>query len=146
MVDQINSEIVFENEAVDLPDLPFSLVKKWIQNIADLHEKELGNICYVFCNDDKILEVNKQFLNHDYYTDIITFDYCEGSKLSGDLFISLDTVKSNSEKYKVDYTSEILRVVIHGILHLCGLKDKSDEDAKHMRKAENEALLIYNSF
>ncbi len=112
----------------------------WIKDIASKHGKTIGEIAYVFCDDDKILEVNRQYLGHDYYTDIITFDYCEDDKLSGDIFISLDTVKSNSVTYGTDYYDELTRVIIHGILHLCGYKDKSDDESKAMRALEDAAI------
>jgi probable rRNA maturation factor len=104
--------------------------------------KTIGEITYIFCDDDKILEVNRQYLNHDYYTDIITFDYSDGDKISGDIFISLDTVKSNSQMYTTDYQEELFRVIIHGVLHLCGLSDSSEDEKKKMRDAENSALNI----
>lgn len=112
----------------------------WIRDIASKHGKTIGEIAYVFCDDAKILEVNRQYLGHDYYTDIITFDYCEDDKLSGDILISLDTVKSNSVTYGTDYYDELTRVVIHGILHLCGYKDKSDDESKAMRALEDAAI------
>ena len=112
----------------------------WIRDIASKHGKTIGEIAYVFCDDAKILEVNRQYLGHDYYTDIITFDYCEDDKLSGDIFISLDTVKSNSVTYGTDYYDELTRVIIHGILHLCGYKDKSDDESKAMRALEDAAI------
>lgn len=112
----------------------------WIKDIASKHGKTIGEIAYVFCDDAKILEVNRQYLGHDYYTDIITFDYCEDDKLSGDIFISLDTVKSNSATYGTDYYDELTRVIIHGILHLCGYKDKSDDESRAMRALEDEAV------
>lgn len=112
----------------------------WIRDIASKHGKTIGEIAYVFCDDAKILEVNRQYLDHDYYTDIITFDYCEDDKLSGDIFISLDTVKSNSVTYGTDYYDELTRVIIHGILHLCGYKDKSDDESKAMRALEDAAI------
>lgn len=112
----------------------------WIRDIASKHGKTIGEIAYVFCDDAKILEVNRQYLCHDYYTDIITFDYCEDDKLSGDIFISLDTVKSNSVTYGTDYYDELTRVIIHGILHLCGYKDKSDDESKAMRALEDAAI------
>lgn len=112
----------------------------WIRDIASKHGKTIGEIAYVFCDDAKILEVNRQYLDHDYYTDIITFDYCEDDKLSGDIFISLDTVKSNSATYGTDYYDELTRVIIHGILHLCGYKDKSDDESRAMRALEDEAI------
>lgn len=112
----------------------------WIKDIASKHGKTIGEIAYVFCDDAKILEVNRQYLGHDYYTDIITFDYCEDDKLSGDIFISLDTVKSNSATYGTEYYDELTRVIIHGILHLCGYKDKSDDESRAMRALEDEAV------
>lgn len=112
----------------------------WIRDIASKHGKTIGEIAYVFCDDAKILEVNRQYLGHDYYTDIITFDYCDDDKLSGDIFISLDTVKSNSVTYGTDYYDELTRVIIHGILHLCGYKDKSDDESKAMRALEDAAI------
>lgn len=112
----------------------------WIKDIASKHGKTIGEIAYVFCDDAKILEVNRQYLGHDYYTDIITFDYCEEDKLSGDIFISLDTVKSNSATYGTEYYDELTRVIIHGILHLCGYKDKSDDESRAMRALEDEAI------
>lgn len=112
----------------------------WIRDIASKHGKTIGEIAYVFCDDAKILEVNRQYLGHDYYTDIITFDYCEDDKLSGDIFISLDTVKSNSVTYGTEYYDELTRVIIHGILHLCGYKDKSDDESRAMRALEDEAV------
>ena len=103
----------------------------WIKSVAATYGKRVGSIAYIFCNDDKILEVNLQYLQHDYYTDIITFDYCEDELLmekkdtiSGDLFISLDTVRSNAAQQGTTYEEELHRVIIHGILHLCGINDK----------------------
>lgn len=121
------------------------LIKEWIKQVADSYGFTLGNLCYIFCSDDRILEVNNEFLKHDYYTDIITFDYVEDGVLSGDMFISVDTVKSNSELFNTSYINELHRVVIHGVLHLCGLKDKSPEDEKKMRAAEEKALALLDS-
>jgi len=132
--------ITFQAENIDFPKIKKRTTIKWIKSIADKYGKQIGNICYLFCTDEKILEVNKQFLNHDFYTDIITFDYSEKNKIAGDMFISLDTVLSNSQKYQTPYDEELHRVIIHGILHLCGLKDKSEDEIKEMRKAEEEAL------
>ncbi len=145
MAFEIDSEIYFDSENIELPSLEWDKLKDWITSIIQSYHYQLGEISYIFCDDDKILEVNREYLNHDYYTDIITFDYCEEGVISGDLFISLDTVKSNAEKFEEDYFRELLRVVIHGILHLCGLKDKSDEDALKMRQAEEDALTVYNT-
>ena len=104
--------------------------------------KRLGDIAYIFCSDEKILEVNRQYLQHDYYTDIITFDYCEGDRLSGDLFISLDTIRTNAEQFGASYEDELHRVIIHGILHLCGINDKGPGEREVMEAAENQALTM----
>lgn len=146
MAGEIERNIEFLNEGIDFPEIPLERVMLWINKIIESRGYKTGDICYIYCNDSKILEVNQQYLQHDYYTDIITFDYCENNVVSGDLFISLDTVKSNSDTLKTNYHEELLRVMIHGILHLCGLKDKSEKEALEMRSAENDALVIYNAF
>ena len=112
----------------------------WIKAVAQTYGKKVGDIAYIFCNDEKILEVNRQYLQHDYYTDIITFDYTEDDIISGDLFISLDTVRSNSEEQNTSYDEELHRVIIHGILHLCGINDKAPGEREIMEAAENKAL------
>lgn len=137
--------ITFVEEKVKSKLTNRRIIKNWIKKVADLYDFKLGEICYIFCDDEQILETNRQFLQHDYYTDIITFDYVENNILSGDMFISVDTVLSNSVLFNVSYIDELHRVVIHGILHLCGLKDKSPEDEKKMRDAENQALSILSS-
>lgn len=121
----------------------------WIKAVAASYGKRVGSIAYIFCNDDKILEVNRQYLQHDYYTDIITFDYCDdelmmGKKdtISGDLFISLDTVHSNAELQGTTYEEELHRVIIHGVLHLCGINDKGPGEREIMEAAENKALAL----
>lgn len=113
---------------------------KWVRAVAASYGKRVGEVAYVFCNDDKILEVNRQYLKHDYFTDIITFDYCEGDMLSGDLFISLDTVRTNAELFHKTYDDELHRVIIHGILHLVGINDKGPGEREIMEAAENKAL------
>ena len=118
----------------------------WIKAVADTYVKKVGEIAYIFCSDEKILEVNRQYLQHDYYTDIITFDYCEGKKLSGDLFISLDTVRTNAEQFNAPYETELYRVIIHGILHLCGINDKGPGEREIMEAAENKALEMRKDF
>ena len=125
-----------------LPDESFPKLNDWIERVANSHNRILGPIVYIFCNDDKILEVNRQFIDHDYYTDIITFDYSRGKMISGDIFISLDTVRSNSELLGCDFEDELHRVIIHGILHLCGIDDKGPGQRKIMEHNENEALAI----
>lgn len=120
------------------------LLKSWIAKVADSYGLKTGDLAYVFCSDDRILEVNKEFLQHDYYTDIITFDYCEGDTISGDMYISVDTVRTNSELYSTSFINEMHRVIIHGVLHLCGLKDKAPDDEKKMREAEAKALAMWD--
>ena len=129
-----------------MPKIAKRKVNAWIKEVASRHGYKLGEITYIFCDDQKILEVNREYLKHDYYTDIITFDYTEGKVISGDLFISLDTVKSNSEKFSTSYEEEFYRVVIHGILHLCGINDKGIGEREIMEKHENEALAIRSQF
>ena len=135
--------ILYQAEGVKEPSIKKRTITAWINKIAGMYEREVGHISYIFCSDEKILEINKKYLKHDYYTDIITFDYSAKNVISGDIFISLDTVKSNSEKYMTDYDEELRRVIIHGILHLCGIDDKTVEDSKYMTKCENEALALY---
>ncbi|MDR2408501.1 MAG: rRNA maturation RNase YbeY [Bacteroidales bacterium] len=125
---------------VSIPKLKRRETTNWIKFVINYYHKKAGNINYIFCSDDEILQINKRYLNHDYYTDIITFDYTENDTISGDLFISLDTVSSNAVKFATDYQDELLRVMVHGILHLCGFKDKTPHDEELMRKKENEAL------
>lgn len=133
-------EITFQSEGVKHPLLEENKLSIWIQNVAAKYDKIIGEISYLFCDDEKILEVNQEYLDHDFYTDIITFDYSEGNEISGDIIISLQTVESNSQMYQTDFTDELLRVIIHGILHLCGQNDLTDEEEKAMREAENESL------
>ena len=132
--------ITFQTENIEMPAIDQAKVRDWVRNVAASYQKKVGEIAYFFCDDEKILEVNRQYLQHDYYTDIITFDYCEGNKLSGDLFISLDTVRSNSELFGTDYNTELHRVIIHGSLHLCGINDKGPGEREIMEAAENRAL------
>lgn len=127
-------------EGVEMPDINLTEIEGWIGRVADAHDRILGPVAYIFCNDEKIIEVNRQFLSHDYYTDIITFDYSRGKMISGDMFISLDTVKSNSETVGATYASELHRVIIHGILHLCGINDKGPGEREIMEREENVAL------
>ena len=134
--------IAYYAEEVKLPAIKKKAVGDWIRKVASLYGKRTGDISYIFCSDEKILEVNKQYIQHDYYTDIISFDYTEGTKISGDLFISLDTVKSNSENFGTDYTEELHRIIIHGILHLCGINDKGPGEREIMTQKENEALAL----
>ena len=135
--------ISFINENTKMPKLDRKAVKAWIVAVAAGYEgRKVGNLNYIFCNDDRILEVNRQFLGHDYYTDIITFDYSNSHRISGDMVISLDTVRSNAEQLGVDYNTELLRVIVHGVLHLCGINDKGPGEREIMEQHENEALAI----
>lgn len=136
--------IHFHSENIELPSISQADISRWIKQIATQNGKKIGNISYIFCDDAKILEVNNQFLQHDYYTDIITFDYSSDKVISGDIFISVDTVKSNAESLKTDFFEELHRVIIHGILHLCGQDDKTEKSQKEMSKKEDEALNLLN--
>lgn len=128
---------------VKMPEISHRETTKWVRAVAASYGKRIGEVAYVFCNDDKILEVNRQYLKHDYFTDIITFDYCEGDMLSGDLFISLDTVRTNAELFHKTYDDELHRVIIHGILHLVGINDKGPGEREIMEAAENKALDLF---
>lgn len=125
---------------VKMPAISRRLTSAWVKAVADSYGKRVGEVAYIFCDDEKILEVNREYLEHDYYTDIITFDYSEGKRIAGDLFISLDTVASNAEQFGRPYEEELHRVIIHGILHLCGIKDKEPGEREQMEQAENQAL------
>ena len=134
--------ISYQTEGVKMPDIKKKETTGWIKEVAACYGKRVGEIAYIFCSDEKILEVNRQYLQHDYYTDIITFDYCEGKRLSGDLFISLDTVRTNAVQFEAPYETELFRVIIHGILHLCGINDKGPGEREIMEEAENKALAM----
>ena len=134
--------VSYQTDGVEMPAIKKSKTTEWIKAVAATYEKRVGEIAYIVCSDEKILEVNRQYLQHDYYTDIITFDYCEGNRLSGDLFISLDTVRTNAEQFGSDYETELHRVIIHGILHLCGINDKGPGEREIMEEAENKALAM----
>lgn len=134
--------IVFDVEGVEMPSINETKIEEWISKVVASHNGELGELAYIFCSDEKILEVNNEYLQHDYYTDIITFDYTEDKVISGDMFISLDTVKSNSEQFKTNYNEELLRVIVHGVLHLCGFADATDEEESKMRELEDKALSL----
>ena len=119
-------------------------VKKWITEVVRRRGKTVGNINYLFCGDEYLLGVNMQYLNHDTYTDIITFDYVAGNLISGDIMISVDRVGENADKFGVEFEQELYRVIIHGVLHLLGQGDKTDEEAAVMRHQEEEALSLWN--
>ena len=125
-----------------MPALNEPVVREWIVTVAGLHGQRVGCLTYVFCDDEYILETNREFLGHAYYTDIITFDYTNSRHIAGDMVISLDTVRSNAEMLGVDYETELMRVIIHGVLHLCGINDKGPGEREVMEGYENEALAI----
>jgi rRNA maturation RNase YbeY len=134
--------ITYNSEGVQLPKIRKRDTTAWIRRVAATYGKKVGEVGYMFVDDEKILEVNREYLGHDYYTDIITFDYCEGNTLNGDLVISLDTIKTNAEKFHKEYDEELHRVIIHGILHLCGINDKGPGEREIMEAAENKALAL----
>lgn len=137
--------IEFAAQKVEMPDLDFRKVSTWIGNVASSYSYRVGNLNYLFVDDEEILVANRQFVNHDYYTDIITFDYTRGDRIGGDIMISLDTVSSNAEKFGVEYGRELLRVIIHGVLHLVGIDDKGPGEREIMELAENKALDLYDA-
>ena len=132
--------ITYNADGTRMPKIRKRETTAWIRAVAASYGKKVGEVGYMFVNDERILDVNREYLGHDYYTDIITFDYCEGDTISGDLFISLDTVRTNAEQFHKDYDEELHRVIIHGILHLCGLNDKGPGERELMEAAENKAL------
>ena len=118
------------------------VLSKWISSIITLHNCKEDEISYVFCDDEYLHKLNVQFLNHDTLTDIISFDYCVGKNLQGDIFISVERVEDNAKDLGLTFKEELHRVIIHGILHYCGFKDKTESDAKQMRLKEDEALSL----
>ena len=135
--------IRFSSQNRNLDDFRLMEVKKWITEVIFRYGKKVGNISYFFCDDEYLLGVNQQFLNHDTYTDIITFDYVVSDLISGDIMISLDRVGENARKYDVSFEWELLRVVIHGVLHLLGQGDKTEAEAAEMRRQEEESLALW---
>ena len=134
--------ITYNSLSIALPNIDQTIVTEWIGRVAESHHRVVGDINYVFCNDEEILEVNRRYLQHDYYTDIITFDYGRGNVLSGDLYISLDTVRSNAELLGKPYDEELHRVLVHGVLHLVGINDKGPGERELMEAAEDAALAL----
>ena len=134
--------ITYSAENVKFPNIKRRETTAWIRRVAATYGKKVGEVGYLFCDDEHILSVNNEYLGHDYYTDSITFDYCEDDILNGDLVISLDTVRSNAELFHKDYDEELHRVIIHGILHLCGQNDKGPGEREQMEEDENRALAL----
>ncbi len=134
--------ISYQTDGVKMPAIKKRETSAWIKAVAATYGRKVGDIAYIFCSDERILEVNREYLQHDYYTDVITFDYDEGDIISGDMFISLDTIRTNAEQFGQPYEQELNRVIIHGILHLCGIDDKGPGEREIMEKAENKALAL----
>lgn len=134
--------ITYNSDGVRMPKIRRRDTSAWIKAVAATYGRKVGDVGYMFVSDEKILEVNREYLGHDYYTDVITFDYDEDDIVSGDVVISLDTVRSNAELFSKDYDDELHRVIIHGILHLCGINDKGPGEREIMEAAENKALAM----
>ena len=132
--------VSYYTEDIAFPFKEKRLTSRWLKFVAESESKRLGDVAVIFCSDNYILDVNIKYLQHDYYTDIITFDYCEGNRLSGDLFISIDSVRENSSFYGTEFPDELNRVIVHGLLHLIGYDDHTEEDIAVMRAKENYYL------
>ena len=132
--------ILFTTIDIKAPNFKRRKIQKWIKKISVTFQKKAGDIAFIFCSNEKIIEINRIYLSHNYYTDIITFDYSVETIISGDIFISVDTVQANAVLYNTTFNQELYRVIIHGILHLCGLKDDNPENKKLMRQHEDKAL------
>jgi rRNA maturation RNase YbeY len=137
--------IFFFNEDISLPKIEKAKYKNWIKSIITAYNSKVGDINFIFCSNDYILDINTKYLSHNYFTDIITFNYNESEIISGDIFISLETVESNSLEYAVPFSEELKRVMIHGILHLLGFDDATDEQKSIMRSKETEAIFQFPS-
>lgn len=136
--------IRFSVQSGDFELLEPGKLKKWLSEVIVRRGKSVGNINYLFCDDEYLLGVNRQYLNHDTYTDIITFDYVAGGLISGDIMISIERVGENAVKFGVPFEQELHRVVVHGVLHLLGQGDKTDEEAVEMRRQEEESLVLWD--
>lgn len=137
--------ISYNAQGIAMPAIRRRQISAWVKQVAQRYGKRVGDVAYIFVDEEEILSVNRQYLGHDYYTDIITFDYTQGHTISGDLFISPQTVRTNAEQVGEPYERELHRVVIHGILHLCGIDDKGPGQREIMEQAENEALLLWQN-
>ena len=134
--------ITYNADGVKMPNIKKRETSAWIKAVAATYGRKIGEVGYMFVDDKKILEVNNEYLGHDYYTDVITFDYDEGDTVNGDIVISLDTVRTNAELFGKTYEEELHRVIIHGILHLCGINDKGPGEREIMEDNENKALAL----
>ncbi|NJO90591.1 MAG: rRNA maturation RNase YbeY [Chloroflexia bacterium] len=136
--------IYFFTEDVKEVRIPKRKVRTWVNQTITSYEKKLGDINYIFCSDEYLRQINVEYLNHDYYTDIITFNYNEKDVVSGDIYVSLERVRDNAEEFEVSFHTELQRVVMHGVLHLLGFDDKSEKEKIQMRAAEDESIALYN--
>ena len=134
--------VLFHSDGVSFSISNPEKLNAWVVKCLSSFNKNCGEINVIFCNDDYLLSINKTYLNHDYYTDIITFDYSKSESVSGDLYVSVTRVKDNAKKLNVEFNDELYRVIVHGVLHLCGLKDKTKEEKEDMRAKEDEMLLL----
>ena len=138
--------IIFQTDSIEMPSIDEARLRRWIQAVAAGYGFSVGQLHYIFCSDERELQVNRDFLGHDYYTDVITFDYSTPSTIAGDIFISLDTVRSNAEQVGVSFADELHRIIIHGALHLTGQGDKTPETKAQMTAKEDQALALLNTF
>ncbi len=137
------TEIYFHSEDIDLPiSIDEPAIRNWLIALAEEESQQISSLNYIFCSDEFLLTINKDFLNHDYYTDIITFDYSEENVVSGDIYISIDRVVDNAREYRATFEHELMRVIAHGCLHLLGYKDKTDEEQSVMTQKEEASLLL----
>ena len=136
--------IEFITEDIDKVSIDLDKIQDWLDNIIEAKSMLVGDICFIFCSDKYLLDINIEYLNHDFYTDVITFDYCESNIVSGDIFISIDRIIDNSKSLSTGFTDELLRVIVHGVLHLLGFDDKSVDDKKIMTSEEDKCLKIYS--
>ena len=134
--------ITYNAQGTLMPKLDQQATTTWLHRVAAKHGKVIGDVNYIFVDDQTILSINRQFLRHDYYTDHIGFDYSQGNALAGDIYISTDTVRTNADLFDVSPSQELRRVIVHGLLHLCGLRDKTPDETNHMRRAEDQALAL----
>lgn len=141
---EMKGKIEFEGDGVEIPPFRINALRNWIREVSYGYGYEVRRLGYLFVNDEEMLKWNRLHLGHDYYTDIITFDYTRPGELCGEMIISVDTVRSNAEMLRVDYAVEMLRVIIHGVLHLCGINDKGSGEREKMETAENAALEIWD--
>ncbi len=135
--------ITFVCEGIKKPPYHYKSISNWLKEVIHKYNKSVGTITYIFCNDEYLLDINIKYLGHDFYTDIVTFDYCQNELISGDLFISLERVSENAQLFGVSFKEEFLRVIIHGLLHLLGFGDHTDLEKSSMRMLEDQYLLLY---